>query len=95
MKVAEVDTAGIDSEAQPLARDNRRGYSVVEGGSSPGAPSWFWGGLLLLGLGFVLVTLWAPKGLGGLIDLITKPKHDDRHGADYGPDKGSKREVEQ
>ena len=55
MKVAEVDTAGIDSEAQPLARDNRRGYSVVEGGSSPGAPSWFWGGLLLLGLGFVLV----------------------------------------
>ncbi|QEW22496.1 leucine/isoleucine/valine transporter permease subunit [Marinibacterium anthonyi] len=51
--------------------------------------------LVLLGLGFVLVTLWAPKGLGGLIDLITKPKHDDRHGADYGPDKGSKRGVEQ
>jgi len=27
---------------------------------------------VLLGLGFVLVTLFAPKGLGGLVDLITR-----------------------
>lgn len=29
---------------------------------------------VLLGLGFVLVTLFAPKGLGGLIDLLKKEK---------------------
>ena len=34
--------------------------------------------LVLLGLGFVLVTLLAPKGLGGLVDLIARPKVDDR-----------------
>lgn len=52
--------------------------------------------LVLLGLSFVLVTLFAPKGLGGLIDLIVgKPEPDNRHGADFGPDKGARREVEQ
>jgi urea transport system permease protein len=27
---------------------------------------------VLLGLGFVMVTLFAPKGLGGLVDLIIR-----------------------
>jgi len=51
--------------------------------------------LVLLGLSFVAVTLFAPKGIGGLIDLLTRPLVVNRHGADFGPDKGSKREVEQ
>lgn len=51
--------------------------------------------LVLLGLSFVAVTLFAPKGIGGLIDLLTRPLVANRHGADFGPDKGSKREVEQ
>ena len=51
--------------------------------------------LVLLGVGFVAVTLFAPKGLGGLVDLIAKPKFLDRHGADFGPDDGARREVEQ
>jgi urea transport system permease protein len=52
--------------------------------------------LVFLGLSFVLVTLFAPKGLGGLVDLIVgTPEPDDRHGADFGPDKGARREVEQ
>lgn len=34
--------------------------------------------LILLGLSFVVVTLYAPKGIGGLIDLVTrKPKESD------------------
>lgn len=52
--------------------------------------------LVFLGLSFVLVTLFAPKGLGGLVDLIVGAgQPDDRHGADFGPDKGARREVEQ
>lgn len=52
--------------------------------------------LVFLGLSFVLVTLFAPKGLGGLVDLIVGTRQlDDRHGADFGPDKGARREVEQ
>ena len=50
--------------------------------------------LVLLGLSFVLVTLFAPKGLGGLIDLWTERRRPDRHGADLGPDQGSLREKE-
>jgi urea transport system permease protein len=34
--------------------------------------------LVLLGLSFVLVTLYAPKGIGGLVDLITRQKPEDR-----------------
>ena len=50
--------------------------------------------LIVLGLSFVLVTLFAPKGLGGLIDLITERSAPSRHGQDLGPDAGSFREKE-
>jgi hypothetical protein len=30
--------------------------------------------LVLLGLGFVFVTLFAPSGMGGLVDRLSKPK---------------------
>ncbi|MDF1854650.1 urea ABC transporter permease subunit UrtC [Pseudooceanicola sp.] len=50
--------------------------------------------LVLLGLSFVLVTLFAPKGIGGLVDLIAGRLVPNRHGADYGPDTGSLQESE-
>jgi urea transport system permease protein len=50
--------------------------------------------LVLLGLSFVLVTLFAPKGIGGLVDIVTGRLAPNRHGADYGPDKGSLMEEE-
>ncbi len=50
--------------------------------------------LIILGLSFVLVTLFAPKGIGGLFDLLARRKSPDRHGADLGPDDGSYREAE-
>lgn len=49
---------------------------------------------IALGLSFVLVTLFAPRGIGGLFDLFINRKTPDRHGADLGPDKGSLREKE-
>nr|WP_237400728.1 urea ABC transporter permease subunit UrtC [Rhodovulum sulfidophilum] len=49
---------------------------------------------VLLGLGFVLVTLFAPKGIGGLFDLIPRRTRPARHGADPGPDDGSFRDRE-
>ncbi|MCE8417145.1 urea ABC transporter permease subunit UrtC [Rhodovulum sulfidophilum] len=49
---------------------------------------------VLLGLGFVLVTLFAPKGIGGLFDLIPRRTRPTRHGADLGPDDGSFRDRE-
>jgi urea transport system permease protein len=49
---------------------------------------------ILLGLSFVLVTLFAPQGIGGLFDLVSGRHHPDRHGADLGPDHGSLREEE-
>ncbi|MEM6577046.1 MAG: urea ABC transporter permease subunit UrtC [Pseudomonadota bacterium] len=49
---------------------------------------------VLLGLSFVAVTLFAPKGIGGLVDLITERRSPDRHGAPLGPDQGSLREKE-
>jgi urea transport system permease protein len=50
--------------------------------------------LVLLGVSFVLVTLFAPKGMGGLIDLWTERRSPDRHGANLGPDDGALREQE-
>ena len=50
--------------------------------------------LIVLGLSFVLVTLYAPKGIGGLIDLWTDRRSPNRHGADLGPDAGALREKE-
>nr|WP_234992160.1 urea ABC transporter permease subunit UrtC [Roseisalinus antarcticus] len=49
--------------------------------------------LVLLGLSFVAVTLFAPKGIGGLFDLINHRVMPDREG-DYGPDTGSWRTEE-
>ncbi|MEO9515055.1 MAG: urea ABC transporter permease subunit UrtC [Paracoccaceae bacterium] len=49
---------------------------------------------ILLGLSFVAVTLFAPKGIGGLIDLISERTSPNRHGAALGPNAGSLRESE-
>nr|WP_247744306.1 urea ABC transporter permease subunit UrtC [Ruegeria sp. R14_0] len=49
---------------------------------------------ILLGVSFVAVTLFAPRGIGGLIDKLTERRAPDRHGADLGPDFGSLREKE-
>lgn len=49
---------------------------------------------ILLGLSFVGVTLFAPRGIGGLFDLISDRRGPNRHGADLGPDMGSLREKE-
>lgn len=49
---------------------------------------------VLLGLSFVAVTLFAPKGIGGLFDLVADRLTPNRHGADLGPDQGALREKE-
>jgi urea transport system permease protein len=49
---------------------------------------------VLLGLSFVLVTLFAPKGIGGLVDIFTGRIVPSRKGAPLGPDAGSLREEE-
>ncbi|SFR57439.1 urea ABC transporter permease subunit UrtC [Litoreibacter janthinus] len=49
---------------------------------------------VVLGLSFVLVTLFAPKGMGGLVDLVTGRISPSRRGSDLGPDAGSLREQE-
>ncbi len=56
--------------------------------------SWVDWWTILLGLSFVFVTLFAPRGIGGLFDLITERRSPSRHGADLGPDQGSLREQE-
>ncbi len=56
--------------------------------------SWVDWWTVLLGLSFVAVTLFAPKGIGGLFDLIANRRSPDRHGADLGPDPGALREKE-
>ncbi|MCA0044425.1 urea ABC transporter permease subunit UrtC [Celeribacter litoreus] len=70
------------------------------GGQAPDIPlgfytiKWVDWWLVLLGLSFVLVTLFAPKGIGGLFDLITHRMSPKRGGAPLGPDDGSLREQE-
>lgn len=70
------------------------------GGQAPDIPlgfytiKWVDWWLVLLGLSFVAVTLFAPQGIGGLFDLISARLRPDRHGADLGPDQGSLREKE-
>lgn len=70
------------------------------GGQAPDIPlgfytiKWVDWWLVLLGLSFVAVTLFAPKGMGGLIDLWTQRKSPNRHGLDLGPDEGALREQE-
>ncbi|PSL21211.1 urea ABC transporter permease subunit UrtC [Shimia abyssi] len=49
---------------------------------------------VVLGLSFVLVTLFAPKGIGGLFDYFTGRTPPDRHGQDLGPGAGSLQEQE-
>ncbi|MEO0916991.1 MAG: urea ABC transporter permease subunit UrtC [Pseudomonadota bacterium] len=49
---------------------------------------------VLLGLSFVAVTLFAPKGIGGVFDLLGAKRSPERHGADLGPDAGALREKE-
>ncbi len=49
---------------------------------------------VLLGLSFVLVTLFAPKGLSGLVDLLVGLRTPWRGGTPLGPDDGSLREEE-
>ncbi|MFD0980968.1 urea ABC transporter permease subunit UrtC [Tropicimonas aquimaris] len=74
--------------------------TMFTGGQVPSIPlgfytiNWVDWWQVLLGLSFVLVTLFAPKGIGGLFDLISGRRAPDRHGADLGPDKGSFREQE-
>ena len=50
--------------------------------------------LVILGITFVFVTIFAPKGLGGLVDLLHKGKITNRHGKDFGPEQASLREKE-
>jgi len=49
---------------------------------------------VLLGLAFVAVTLFAPKGIGGLFDLALHRRPPDRKGAPLGPDDGALMEKE-
>ena len=50
--------------------------------------------LVLLGLSFVCVTLFAPKGLAGLVDLLHGLRAPDRKGAALGPDDSALQEKE-
>ena len=70
------------------------------GGQAPNIPlgfytiKWVDWWLVLLGMSFVAVTLFAPKGMGGLVDLWSKRRPPNRHGADLGPSDGALREQE-
>ena len=70
------------------------------GGQAPDIPlgfytiKWVDWWQVLLGVSFVLVTLFAPQGIGGLFDFFTNHRHPDRHGANLGPDDGALREKE-
>lgn len=49
---------------------------------------------ILLGISFVAVTIFAPRGIGGLFDMIAERRAPNRHGAALGPDAGALREQE-
>lgn len=74
--------------------------SWFTGGRAPSIPlgfgrlDWVDWWQVLLGLTFVLVTLFAPKGLGGLFDAITGLRSPNRRGAPLGPDQGALQERE-
>lgn len=74
--------------------------SWFTGGRVPSIPlgfgtlNWVDWWLVLLGLAFVCVTLFAPKGIGGLFDRLNGLVSPKRHGADLGPDQGSLQEKE-
>lgn len=50
--------------------------------------------LVVLGLTFVLVTLYAPRGLSSLVDAAAALRAPARHGRDLGPDPGALQEKE-
>jgi urea transport system permease protein len=70
------------------------------GGRAPSIPlgfatiNWVDWWQVLLGLSFVAVTLFAPKGIGGLFDTFAGLRTPDRKGAPLGPDDGSLQEQE-
>nr|WP_232843573.1 urea ABC transporter permease subunit UrtC [Rhodobacter amnigenus] len=74
--------------------------SWFTGGRAPSVPlgfytvNWVDWWLVLLGLSFVAVTLFAPKGMGGLFDLWAGVRSPDRKGAALGPDDGALMERE-
>ncbi|MBC2836601.1 urea ABC transporter permease subunit UrtC [Paragemmobacter straminiformis] len=74
--------------------------SWFTGGRVPDVPlgfytiSWVDWWSVVLGLCFVLVTLFAPKGIGGLFDLVAGVRTPDRKGAALGPDDGALMERE-
>ena len=73
--------------------------SYFTGGSAPAinlgfyTVNWTDWWLVLLGLSFVAVTLFFPKGIGGLFDYLVRAPAPDRVG-DYGPDTGAWRKEE-
>lgn len=74
--------------------------SVFTSGRLPSIPlgpislNWVDWWLVLLGAVFVAVTLFAPKGIGGLFDRFRHITPPDRKGAPLGPDDGSLQEQE-
>jgi urea transport system permease protein len=74
--------------------------SWFTGGRAPSIPlgfytiDWVDWWQVLLGLVFVAVTLFAPKGIGGLVDRWSHLRIPDRKGAPLGPDQGSLQESE-
>ena len=74
--------------------------SWFTGGMAPSIPlgfytlHWVDWWTVLLGLSFVLVTLFAPKGIGGLFDRLAHIGTPARHGAALGPADGALQEKE-
>ena len=74
--------------------------SWFTGGMAPSIPlgfytiHWVDWWTVLLGLAFVLVTLFAPKGMGGLFDRLAHIGTPARHGAALGPADGALQEKE-
>jgi len=74
--------------------------SWFTGGRVPSLPlgfatiNWVDWWLVLLGLTFVAVTLFAPKGIGGIFDRFQGILTPDRKGAPLGPDDGALQEQE-
>jgi len=74
--------------------------SWFTGGRVPSVPlgfatiNWVDWWQVLLGLTFVSVTLFAPKGIGGVFDRLAGLQSPDRKGAPLGPDDGALQEKE-
>ncbi len=66
------------------------------GGQAPDLPlgiytvRWIDWWTVFLGLGFVLITLYAPDGLGGLVDRIVRVRRSDRDGAELSSGPGAR-----